>query len=72
VREIIVSVEAPARVAVETKRVIDSYLGVMTGLTIGVVISRLVWPRLPQRVFHNKLVGYFVACERVLREATPQ
>jgi uncharacterized membrane protein YccC len=61
-----------AQVAVDTQLIIDSYLGVMTGLTIGVVISRLGWPRLPQKLLHKKLVGYFAACERILGEASSE
>jgi uncharacterized membrane protein YccC len=55
-----------AQVAVDAKLIVDTYLGVMTGLTIGAVISRLVWPRLPQKLFHKKLVAYLAACEEIL------
>jgi len=41
----------------------------MTGLTIGAVVSRLVCPRLPQKLLHKKLVAYFAACEKILGEA---
>jgi uncharacterized membrane protein YccC len=58
-----------AQVAVDAKLIVDTYLGVMTGLTIGAVISRLVWPRLPQKLLHKKLVAYFAACEKILGEA---
>ena len=61
-----------AQVAVDAQLIIDSYLGVMNGLTIGVVISRLAWPRLPQKLLHKKLVGYFAACERILGEASSE
>jgi hypothetical protein len=44
----------------------------MTGLTIGVVISRLGWPRLPQKLLHKKLVSYFASCERILGEASSE
>jgi uncharacterized membrane protein YccC len=43
-----------AQIVVDAKLIVDSYLGVMTGLTIGAVISRLVWPRLPQKLLHKK------------------
>jgi hypothetical protein len=59
-----------AQIPVNSQLIIESYLGVMTGLTIGVVVSRLCWPRLPQKVTHKKLVGYFAAAERVLRETS--
>jgi uncharacterized membrane protein YccC len=58
-----------AQVVVDTKLIVDSYLGVMTGLTIGAVISRLVWPRLPQKLLHKNLVAYFAACEKILGDA---
>jgi uncharacterized membrane protein YccC len=58
-----------AQVVVDAKLIVDSYLGVMTGLTIGAVISRLVWPRLPQKLLHKKLVAYFAASEKILGEA---
>jgi uncharacterized membrane protein YccC len=61
-----------AQVPVDTQVIIDSYLGVMTGLTVGVVISRLAWPRLPQKLLHRKLVGYFAACEGILGEASSE
>jgi uncharacterized membrane protein YccC len=61
-----------AQVAVDTQLIIDNYLGIMTGLTIGVAISRLGWPRLPQKLLHKKLVGYFAACERILGEASSE
>jgi uncharacterized membrane protein YccC len=61
-----------AQVAVDAKLIVDTYLGVITGLTIGVVISRLVWPRLPQQLLHKKLVGYFAACEKVLEETSSE
>lgn len=58
-----------AQVAVDAKQIVDTYLGVMTGLTIGAVISRLVWPRLPQKLLHENLVAYFAVCEKILGEA---
>src|ERR1700737_3655880 len=59
-----------AQVVVDAKLIVDTYLGVITGLTIGVVISRLSWPRLPQKLLHKKLVGYFAACGKVLEETS--
>jgi uncharacterized membrane protein YccC len=58
-----------AQVLVDAKLIVDSYLGVMTGLTIGAVVSRLVCPRLPQKLLHKNLVAYFAACEKILGEA---
>ena len=45
----------PALVALNAQKpvpfavIMDSYLGVMIGLTIGVTIARVLWPRLPQK-----------------------
>jgi len=57
-----------AQVLVDAKLIVDSYLGVMTGLTIGAVVSRLVCPRLPQKLLYKNLVAYFAACEKILGE----
>jgi uncharacterized membrane protein YccC len=59
-----------AQVVVDAKLIVDSYLGVMTGMTIGAVVSRLVWPRLPQKLLQQNLVAYFGACEKILGEAS--
>jgi hypothetical protein len=61
-----------AQVVVDAKLIVDSYLGVMTGLTIGAVISRLVWPRLPQKLLQKNLVAYFAACEEILEETSSE
>jgi hypothetical protein len=43
-------------VPVASQTIIDTFLGLMIGIGIGTVVSRLIWPVLPQRVLkHNML-----------------
>jgi len=48
-----------AQVTVETSTIIDSVLGLITGMAIATVIGRLIWPLLPQRLLRDDLVDFF-------------
>ncbi len=48
-----------AQVPVETSTIIDSVLGLITGIAIATVIGRLIWPLLPQRLLRDDLVDFF-------------
>ena len=39
--------------------IIDSVLGLMTGMAIATVIGRVIWPLLPQRLLRDDLVEFF-------------
>jgi len=44
---------------VATSTIIDSILGLMTGMGIATIIGRLIWPLLPQRLLRDDLVEFF-------------
>jgi uncharacterized membrane protein YccC len=48
-----------AQVPVESSTIIDSILGLVTGMAIATVIGRLIWPLLPQRLLRDDLVEFF-------------
>jgi len=37
--------------------IIDTFLGLMIGIGIGTVVSRLIWPVLPQRVLKDNMLA---------------
>ncbi len=48
-----------AQVPVESSTIIDSVLGLITGMAMATVIGRLIWPLLPQRLLRDDLVDFF-------------
>ena len=44
---------------VPSDTIIDSVLGLMTGMAIATVIGRVIWPLLPQRLLRDDLVEFF-------------
>jgi p-hydroxybenzoic acid efflux pump subunit AaeB len=48
-----------AQVPVESSTIIDSVLGLITGMAMATVIGRLIWPLLPQRLLRDDLVEFF-------------
>ena len=44
---------------VATSTIIDSVLGLMTGIAIATLIGRLIWPLLPQRLLRDDLIEFF-------------
>jgi p-hydroxybenzoic acid efflux pump subunit AaeB len=60
-----------AQVPVETSTIIDSVLGLVTGMAIATVIGRLIWPLLPQRLLRDDLVDYFGQLKAVSNPKLP-
>jgi uncharacterized membrane protein YccC len=48
--------------------IINSYLGVMIGLTIGVTLSRVLWPALPQKALREAITRFCQVAAAVLDE----
>jgi uncharacterized membrane protein YccC len=44
---------------VPTSTIIDSVLGLITGMAVATVIGRVIWPLLPQRLLRDDLVEFF-------------
>ena len=47
------------QVPVASSTIIDSVLGLITGMAIATVIGRVIWPLLPQRLLRDDLVEFF-------------
>ena len=45
------------QVPVPSQTIIDSFLGLITGMVIAAVVGRLIWPVLPQRVLRDDLLA---------------
>jgi len=60
-----------AQVPVESSTIIDSVLGLITGITIATVIGRLIWPLLPQRLLRDDLVDFFVQLKALSNPKLP-
>jgi Fusaric acid resistance protein family len=54
------------QVPVSSQTIIDTFVGTMFGLWIGTLVSRLIWPLLPQRVLRDSLLGLFVQLNALL------
>jgi uncharacterized membrane protein YccC len=53
---------------VDSQNLIDSFIGLMTGMFIGALVSRLIWPVLPQRLLRDNLLDLFAGIRALLRE----
>jgi hypothetical protein len=53
---------------VDSQNIIDSFVGLMAGMFIGAVVSRLIWPVLPQRLLRDNLLDVFAGISALLRE----
>jgi hypothetical protein len=60
-----------AQVPVESSTIIDSVLGLVTGMAIATVIGRLIWPLLPQRLLRDDLVDFFSQLKAVSNPNLP-
>jgi uncharacterized membrane protein YccC len=60
-----------AQVPVESSMIIDSVLGLITGMAIATVIGRLIWPLLPQRLLRDDLVDFFGQLKAVSNPKLP-
>ena len=47
------------QVPVATSTIIDSVVGLITGMAVATVIGRVIWPLLPQRLLRDDLVEFF-------------
>jgi len=47
------------QIPVASSTIIDSVLGLITGMAIATVIGRVIWPLLPQRLLRDDLVEFF-------------
>jgi uncharacterized membrane protein YccC len=54
------------QVPVASQTIIDTFLGLMIGMGIGTVVSRLIWPVLPQRVLRDNLLALFAQIKALL------
>jgi uncharacterized membrane protein YccC len=54
------------QVPVPSQTIIDSFVGLITGIVIGTVVGRLIWPVLPQRVLRDDLVAIFARLKALL------
>jgi hypothetical protein len=53
-------------VPVASQTIIDTFLGLVIGIGIGTVVSRLIWPVLPQRVLQANLLTLFTQTKALL------
>jgi hypothetical protein len=54
------------QVPVSTKTIYSSFLGLLTGLAIAAVISRVIWPVLPQRILRDDLLELIAGLKTIL------
>jgi uncharacterized membrane protein YccC len=54
------------QVPVPSQTIIDSFLGLITGIMIATVVGRLIWPVLPQRVLRDDLLAIFARLNALL------
>ena len=55
-----------AQVPVASQTIIDSFLGLITGMWIATVVGRLIWPVLPQRLLRDDLLAIFSQIKALL------
>ena len=54
------------QVPVPTQNIYSSLIGLLTGLAIASVVSRLIWPVLPQRILRDDLLEIIAALKMIL------
>jgi len=55
-----------AQVPVPSTTIIDSFLGLTTGMVIAAVVGRVLWPVLPQEVFREDMRNLFIQLKALL------
>jgi uncharacterized membrane protein YccC len=55
------------QVPVPSQTIIDSFLGLITGMVIATLVGRLIWPVLPQRVLRDDLLVIVAQLRALLR-----
>ena len=53
---------------VDSQNIIDSFIGLIAGMFVGALVSRLIWPVLPQRLLRDNLLDLFAGIRALLRE----
>jgi uncharacterized membrane protein YccC len=51
---------------VPTQTIIDTFVGLITGMGIATIVGRLIWPVLPQRVLRDNLLALFADIKALL------
>ena len=54
------------QVPVPSQTIIDSFLGLITGMVIATLVGRLIWPVLPQRVLRDDLLAIVAGLKALL------
>jgi uncharacterized membrane protein YccC len=54
------------QVPVPSTTIIDSFLGLATGMAIAAVVGRALWPVLPQEVFREDMRNFFIQLKVLL------
>ena len=54
------------QVPVSSQTIIDTFAGTIFGLWIATLVSRLIWPLLPQRIFRDAMVTLFAEMKALL------
>ena len=58
-------------VPVESSTIIDSVLGLITGMAVATVIGRVIWPLLPQRLLRDDLVEFLGQLKAISNQKLP-
>jgi len=56
---------------ISSQTIIDAFIGILIGVGISAVVSRVVWPVLPQRVLRDRLLA-LIALSKALLRGEPQ
>ena len=51
---------------VPTQTIIDTFVGLITGMGVATIVGRLIWPVLPQRVLRDNLLALFADIKALL------
>jgi uncharacterized membrane protein YccC len=54
---------------VPAQTIIDTFLGLIAGIGVGTIVSRLIWPVLPQKVLRDNLLAILAQIKALLSEA---
>src|SRR5260370_41221835 len=52
----------------DSQNMIDSFMGLIAGMFVGALVSRLIWPVLPQRLLRDNLLDLFAGIRALLPE----
>jgi uncharacterized membrane protein YccC len=58
-----------SQVPVPSTTIIDSFLGLATGMAIAALVGRVFWPVLPQEVFREDMRNFFIQLKALLNRA---